>query len=249
MEPGPSTQQVARKYDGKIADYRQRTTNKGRSELQRNSVELALFLYFVYKVCLFSKVQNALAYALANEIIDEEEFVLLFDAYKSVNSSYPYWEYDGFCLDSFDSSECLTEFRVSKEDLPRLAEVLRVPRQTRGEVISVCKEQRECLIRKFCFSAKFKLSNVAFKISKQKLAVNCSLFLVQKHFKLIKMWFLVYVLESRNTSVKILTLNVLISYIFHESVLTLITLRKNCRLRTVVSLRRWDAKARVSSQS
>ena len=56
----------------------------------------------------FSKVQNALVYALADEIIDEEVFVLLFDAYKSVNPSYPYWEYDGFCLDSFDSSECFT---------------------------------------------------------------------------------------------------------------------------------------------
>ena len=38
----------------------------------------------------FIKVQNALVYALTDEIIDEEEFVLLFDAYKSVNPSYPY---------------------------------------------------------------------------------------------------------------------------------------------------------------
>ena len=78
----------------------------------------------------FSKVQNALVYTLADEIIDEdkEEFVLLFNAYKLVNPSYPYWEYDGICLDSFDSSERLTEFGVSKEDIPSLAEVLRVPR-------------------------------------------------------------------------------------------------------------------------
>ena len=68
--------------------------------------------------------------SFADEIIDEEEYVLLFDAYKSSNPAYPYWEYDAFCLDSFDSSECLTEFRVSKEDLS-LAEVLRVPAQFR----------------------------------------------------------------------------------------------------------------------
>ena len=66
----------------------------------------------------FEKVRNALVYSLVDEIIDEEEFVLLFDAYKSVNPSYPYWEYDCFCLDSFDASECLTEFRVSKEIFP-----------------------------------------------------------------------------------------------------------------------------------
>ena len=71
----------------------------------------------------FEKVRNALVYSLVDEIIDEEEFVLRFDAYKSVNPSYPYWEYDCFCLDSFDASECLTEFRVNKEDIPRLAEV------------------------------------------------------------------------------------------------------------------------------
>ena len=86
----------------------------------------------------FEKVRNALVYSLVDEIIDEEEFVLLFDAYKSVNPSYPYWEYDCFCLDSFDSSECLTEFRVNKEDLPRLAEVLGVPPQFRCSQGTVC---------------------------------------------------------------------------------------------------------------
>ena len=59
--------------------------------------------------------------------LETEEFVLLFDAFKSSNPAYPYWECDAFCHDSSDSSECLTEFRVSKEDLPHLAEVLRVP--------------------------------------------------------------------------------------------------------------------------
>ena len=86
----------------------------------------------------FVKVQNALVYSLADEIIDEEEFVLLYDAYKSSNPAYPYWESDAFCLDSFDSSECLTEFRGSKEDLPRLAEVLRVPPQFRCSQGTVC---------------------------------------------------------------------------------------------------------------
>ena len=86
----------------------------------------------------FGKVRNALVYALADKIIDEEEFVLLFNAYKSVKPTDTYWEYDNFCLDSFDSSECLTEFRVSKEDLPRLAEVLRVPPQFRCSQGTVC---------------------------------------------------------------------------------------------------------------
>ena len=38
------------------------------------------FCYFASKLS-FVKVQNALIYSLADEIIDEEEFVLLFDTY------------------------------------------------------------------------------------------------------------------------------------------------------------------------
>ena len=41
----------------------------------------------------FTKVRDALIYALADDILDEEEFVLLYDAYNSANPSYPYWEY------------------------------------------------------------------------------------------------------------------------------------------------------------
>ena len=61
----------------------------------------------------FGKVRNAHVYSLVDEIIDEEEFEPLFDTYKYANPSYPYWEYDGFCLDSFESCECLTEFNDS----------------------------------------------------------------------------------------------------------------------------------------
>lgn len=62
----------------------------------------------------------------------------MFDAYKSLNPAYPFWGYDAFCLDSFDSSECLKEFRVNKEDLPCLAEVLRVRPQYRCSQVTVC---------------------------------------------------------------------------------------------------------------
>ena len=122
---------MVRKYEVKIADYRHWTTNKARSKLKKKT--RLLFSYFASRMS-FEKVRDALVYSLVDEIIDEEEFVLLFDAYKSVNLSYPYWEYDCFCLDSFDSSECLTEFRVNKEDLPRLAEILGVPPQFRCSV-------------------------------------------------------------------------------------------------------------------
>ena len=85
------------------------------------------------------KVQNALVYSLADEIIDEKNMCFcLIRTCKSSNPEYSFWKYDAFCLDSFDSSKYLTEFRVSKEDLPRLAEVLRVPPQFRCPQGTVC---------------------------------------------------------------------------------------------------------------
>lgn len=38
----------------------------------------------------FQKVRDELIYCFADGILDQEEFVLLYDAYKSTNSIYPY---------------------------------------------------------------------------------------------------------------------------------------------------------------
>ncbi|CAH3160403.1 unnamed protein product [Porites evermanni] len=61
----------------------------------------------------FQKVRDELIYCFTDGILDEEEFVLLYDAYKSTNSIYLYWEYDEFSLDSLSSDECLADFRQS----------------------------------------------------------------------------------------------------------------------------------------
>ena len=53
---------------------------------------------FTLKVS-FRKVRDELIYCFADGILDEEEFVLLYDAYKLTNSIYPYWEYDEFSFD------------------------------------------------------------------------------------------------------------------------------------------------------
>ena len=56
----------------------------------------------------------------------------MIDAYELKNMCYPYWDYDDFSLEYLSSEECLAEFRISKVDLPRLAEALRVPRRFRS---------------------------------------------------------------------------------------------------------------------
>ena len=74
----------------------------------------------------FQKVRDGLTYCFADGILDEEEFFLLYDAYKSINSIYSFWEYDEFSLDPLSSDEFLADFRVEKDDIPRLTEAPRL---------------------------------------------------------------------------------------------------------------------------
>ena len=61
----------------------------------------------------FQKVRDQLIYCFADGILDKEEFVLLYDAYKSTKD--PYWEYDEFSLDPLSSDECLADFRKEQK--------------------------------------------------------------------------------------------------------------------------------------
>ena len=75
----------------------------------------------------FQEVCDALIIALADEIISEEEFVVLFAQYKPQNPEFPYWTYDGFDFENLDPHECKAEFRFEKHDLPLLKQSLRIP--------------------------------------------------------------------------------------------------------------------------
>ena len=81
------------KYKVKIADYMYR---------QQTTKFASIFIFCSHKLP-FEKVRDTLVYCLAAEI----ESVLLYEAYISVNKLYPYWEYDDFCLESFDSSKLI----------------------------------------------------------------------------------------------------------------------------------------------
>ena len=75
----------------------------------------------------FAEVHDALVYAFADGYLNEEEFLILNELYEPVNPMYPYWEFQPFCLENMNSSECLAEFRVKKDDIPLVAECLHIP--------------------------------------------------------------------------------------------------------------------------
>ena len=57
----------------------------------------------------------------------DREFVLLYDANRSKNPDFPYWNYERFELDELTNAECNAEFRFYKHDIYKLADALQLP--------------------------------------------------------------------------------------------------------------------------
>ena len=75
------------------------------------------------------EAKNQLLYAFDDGLISDEECLLLYDLNRSTNLDFPYEQYPLFDLDDMQNDECLAEFRLHKNDLPILAEVLGIPDQ------------------------------------------------------------------------------------------------------------------------
>lgn len=86
----------------------------------------------------FEEVRNALVAAYSDGNLDDIEFLTLYDYYEPSNPTYPYWEFDSFCLDDYTSSECESNFRVCKDDLVALKNTLQIPDKFRCHQGTVC---------------------------------------------------------------------------------------------------------------
>ena len=86
----------------------------------------------------FQDVRTVLAIDYRNNLMDDKEFMLLYDVYKSKNPAYPYWEFGRFPLDELLTSECEAMFRVQRADIPILLDVLRVPETFKCRRGTIC---------------------------------------------------------------------------------------------------------------
>ena len=76
----------------------------------------------------------------ADNIVSDEEFLLLYETFSSKNPDFPHGNYERFDLDSMNSAECKAEFRVEKQDLPRLIAALQLPPVFKCEQRSICDD-------------------------------------------------------------------------------------------------------------
>lgn len=101
-------------------------------------------------------VRDALVIAHDEGIIDDEEFVVLYEENFS-REIFPYWKYDKFNLDNWDGTECQTELRFAKSHLDSLLHVLGFPDKF------VCSQRTLCsgmeglciLLKRLAFPCRF----------------------------------------------------------------------------------------------
>ena len=57
------------------------------------------------------RTQENITAAYCDSLLDDVEFLMLYDANKSRNVEYKYWEYQAFDLDTYNDEECKAYFR------------------------------------------------------------------------------------------------------------------------------------------
>ena len=75
----------------------------------------------------FREANETLLLAYDEDLINDEEFVLLYNLNTSKNFDYSYWNYNRFNLDDWSDEECRSDLRFYEADVYRLFEVSNIP--------------------------------------------------------------------------------------------------------------------------
>ena len=97
---------------------------RARRRYLRTSFWRENYLHSNFEMASYRETRNLLLLANAENIIDDDELLLLFDLNKSKNPESPYWSYATFDLEEMSDDECKTEFQFLKNDIYNLADVL-----------------------------------------------------------------------------------------------------------------------------
>ena len=91
------------------------------------------------------------------EIIDDEEFAVLYEEYTPQNLPFPHCQYDTFSLLNKDPAECKVDFRVEKADIPLLIDALRMPPEfVRGNGTVCDATEGLCiLLKRFAYPCRY----------------------------------------------------------------------------------------------
>ena len=71
------------------------------------------------------EAQNILLHCHAYNLIEDEEFILLYDVKEPANPEFPYKTYPPFDLEKFSDDEYNAEFRFTKNNIYSIVNALR----------------------------------------------------------------------------------------------------------------------------
>lgn len=91
-----------------------------------------------YQMASFKETRNLVLECYVDGIIDEDDFMLLYDLNQSQNPEFPHENYELFNFDALDPVECVGDIRVEKQDIPRLADALGIPPVIKFQQRSIC---------------------------------------------------------------------------------------------------------------
>ena len=106
--------------------------------------------------CCLRVLREQILILYAYDVIDFDEFVLLYDANQS-KDIYPYWNYQPFDIGMIDEEQCFIDFRFAKNDLNILLDVLNVLERIVTVQGTVCSglEALYILLKRLAFPCRY----------------------------------------------------------------------------------------------
>ena len=86
----------------------------------------------------FRETREMLLLAYNGKIISDVDFFVLWEGCRSKNPDFPHSSYARFGLENIDETEYLAEFRVQKQAIPVLANVLQLPFNSLSPQRTIC---------------------------------------------------------------------------------------------------------------
>ena len=113
--------------------------------------------YSMKNMASFRKARDALVVAYDSSLIDEEEFLALYDSCYSGNPELPFYEYPSFAFEEVNDEESCVDFRFKKNEILALARVLNLPEKFTCDQGTVCESIKAlCIVlRRFAYPCRF----------------------------------------------------------------------------------------------
>ena len=93
-------------------------------------------------------VREQILFACPKNIIDADEFLLLYDANQS-KPIYPYWKYSTFNVGMIDDEQSFIDFRFGKNDLYTVLDVFNIPNRIIASQGTACSDiEALCILLK-----------------------------------------------------------------------------------------------------